>query len=109
MDYTALQKKLTAYGSFAVAVMAASAGDAQVIYHNVVPDRVLTNQGDSMHVDLNNDGIVDFIFSKAWSTYNGTKAGVTPLGSDAIAGSTAIFNNNHQGYSGMLLFPFDFA
>jgi len=108
-NYTALQKKLAAYGSVAAAVMAASTVDAQVIYHDVIPDRVLTNQGDSMHVDLNNDGIVDFILSKAWSTYNGTKAGVTPLGSDAVAGSTVNFNNNHQGYSGMLLFPFDLA
>ncbi len=55
-----LAKKLTAYTALAAGVVAAGTdADAQIVYVDIDPDEVYTQNHD-LELDLNNDGIVDF-------------------------------------------------
>ncbi|HYV94516.1 MAG TPA: T9SS type A sorting domain-containing protein [Chitinophagales bacterium] len=76
-ENSTLKRKLKQYSAVAGSMLAVTGvADAQAIYTDVNPDKVLigTNllPGDTMRLDLNNDGITDFIFF-AWkgSTYQG--------------------------------------
>ena len=64
-ENSTLLKKLKQYSALA-APMLATAGFAsgQVVYHDIVPDRILTGNSpaDTMLVDMNNDGVIDFVF-----------------------------------------------
>src|SRR6187397_2379792 len=115
-DNSALLKKLKQYSALA-APMLATAGFAsgQVVYHDVVPDRIMTsdNPQDTMLVDLNNDGVLDFVFF-AVSNFAGAfkVVGVFPAGysssSNAVAGSGPIYNTA-GGATAPLLHPYPFS
>jgi len=61
------KKKLAGYSAMAGALIAANhqSADAQVIYHDIIPDTVLDNYLNNYHyeLDMNNDGQVDFELS----------------------------------------------
>ena len=60
-DVSSLKKKLAGYSAMVGAVLAANHHvDAQVIYHDIVPDTFVTNANPIYDLDMNNDGIVDF-------------------------------------------------
>ena len=60
-DVSSLKKKLAGYSAMAGAVLAGNHHvDAQVIYHDIVPDTFVTNANPIYELDMNNDGIVDF-------------------------------------------------
>jgi hypothetical protein len=55
-----LEKKIKAYSAIATGLLAISAtAQGQIIYHDVNPDVTLTGN-DSLDLDINNDGILDF-------------------------------------------------
>ncbi|MCX6271338.1 MAG: T9SS type A sorting domain-containing protein [Bacteroidetes bacterium] len=59
-----LEDKLKTYSTLAIGVLSAGSLNAQIVYHNVNPDRVLhASETDTMNVDMNSDGTADFIFS----------------------------------------------
>lgn len=71
-DVSSLKKKLAGYSAMAAAVMAANHNaDAQVIYHDIVPDSILQYNTSADYFDLNNDGVSDFVFV-AYSYQSGT-------------------------------------
>lgn len=52
-------KQLTAYSSAAaIFLLLANKGNAQVVYHNIDPDIILT-ETDSVEIDFNDDGVID--------------------------------------------------
>jgi len=60
-DVSSLKKKLAGYSVMAGGVMAINhSADAQVIYHDIVPDTFVTDANPIYDLDMNNDGIVDF-------------------------------------------------
>ena len=55
-----LEKKLRSYSAIATGILAISAtAQGQIIYHDVNPDVTLTGN-DSLNLDINTDGIIDF-------------------------------------------------
>ena len=55
-----LEKKIRAYSAIATGILAISAtAQGQIIYHDVNPDVTLTGN-DSLMLDINNDGVIDF-------------------------------------------------
>lgn len=60
-----LEKKLRQYSIMA---MPASPINAQIIYTDVVPDTTVGFDADHYALDLNNDGISDFMFKSLWSS-----------------------------------------
>lgn len=55
-----LEKKIRSYSAIATGILAISAtAQGQIIYHDVNPDVTLTGN-DSLELDINNDGIIDF-------------------------------------------------
>jgi hypothetical protein len=89
------EKKLALYSAMAAGIVGVSAqADAQVVYHDVVPDSSL-NLNESMNIDLNNDGTVDFIaqhqdliFVSSSSTYSYMVSRMMPQGSNMMVIST---------------------
>lgn len=71
-DVSSLKKKLAGYSAMAGAMIAVNPGDtdAQIVYHDIDPDTVLSYYSPTYDLDLNNDGTVDFGLS--WSTDLGT-------------------------------------
>ncbi|MFZ4741567.1 MAG: T9SS type A sorting domain-containing protein [Bacteroidales bacterium] len=70
---TNFENKLKAYSTLALGVLGVGALNAQVVYHDVNPDRILTATAaaDTMLVDLNADGINDFQFNlRTYGTAN---------------------------------------
>ena len=61
-DVSSFKKKLAGYSAMAGAVLAMNhpTSDAQVIYHDIVPDTFITDANPVYHLDMNNDGIIDF-------------------------------------------------
>lgn len=57
-----LDQRLLKYSAMAPAMIGATQLNAQVQYTDVVPDAVLSNNGQTYELDLNNDGRTDFIF-----------------------------------------------
>ncbi len=65
------ENKLKAYSTIALGVIGVGALNAQVVYHDVNPDRTFTasaSMGDTMTLDINSDAILDFYFQ--FRTYN---------------------------------------
>src|ERR1043165_5867669 len=62
-DISSLKKKLAGYSAMAGVMIAANhqASDAQVIYHDIDPDTLISNSNPMYQIDMNNDGIVDFV------------------------------------------------
>ncbi|MBC8048161.1 MAG: T9SS type A sorting domain-containing protein [Fimbriimonadaceae bacterium] len=59
------KKKLTAYSTLAITFMAISSdADAQVIYTDIDPDIILTENGDRTGIDIDNDGTNNLLFKK---------------------------------------------
>ena len=66
MKLTTTPKRLTAYSTMAAAVLAiTNEADAQVIYTDINPDKVVFTTGplDSLHLDVDGDSVTDFIFN----------------------------------------------
>src|SRR5947207_6635664 len=60
-DVSSLKKKMAGYSAMVGAVLAANHHvDAQVVYHDIVPDTFVRNANPIYDLDMNNDGIVDF-------------------------------------------------
>ncbi len=82
-----LRKKLGLYSLASGAIaMATGNAEAQVTYTDINPDEVVSGQGDSYIIDLNNDGTDDFTFSvgTAWS------GGEIPLYINPMAGAAVL-------------------
>lgn len=87
-----LLKRLKSYALTAGAIAgAATVSDAQeVIYTDVDPDQQATAAGDSIYLDLNNDGTDDFLFFANSFTFAGgsvQRVFVAPLGDNAVQAS----------------------
>ncbi|MCY7410321.1 MAG: T9SS type A sorting domain-containing protein [Chitinophagales bacterium] len=94
-ENSTLQKKLIAYSAIAAAIVAAGSANAQVVYHDVNPDKVLDNNNETQKVDLNGDGTNDFQvkFRKGSSFLFGF---ALPYSSNSVAGSLVSFTSiNH--------------
>lgn len=85
-----LKSRLKAYSMTAGAVAAGVAGvNAQVVYTDIDPDVT----GDTLYLDLNNDGTDDFVFlasadvAGSSSSFNVYRNFVVALNSNAVAGS----------------------
>lgn len=65
---SSLKKKLAGYSAMAAAMIAAGGGksDAQIIYHDIIPDTTLASSDAVFYIDLNNDDLIDLGFS--WGT-----------------------------------------
>jgi len=61
-DISSLKKKLAGYSAMASAMLAANhnTSDAQVVYHDILPDTFITDQNLTYNLDMNNDGVTDF-------------------------------------------------
>lgn len=87
--------KLALYSAMAAGIVGVGTqADAQVVYHDVVPDSSL-NLNESMNIDLNNDGTVDFIaqhqdlvFVSSSSTYSYKISRMMPQGSNMMVITT---------------------
>lgn len=88
--------KLKSYSALAGTLIAANQVNAQIVYTDIIPDSTVNTDGGSYNLDLNNDGTFDFTFnltinpggtSSSSPAYN--KVGVTPLGSNQIAGTVS--------------------
>lgn len=99
-----LGKKLKQYSALAAGMVAASGlANAQVVYTDVNPDKVLTGMNnilnpDTLELDLNNDGIFDYLlFAYRGSSYTyqgiGAMMPYTANNSNAIAGSIVSLNS----------------
>lgn len=86
--------KLKAYSSLTAAFLATHPeASGQTIYTNLIPDRVLTSIGplDTMHLDLDNDLVTDFIFNASFSYSSYASAsnyfhiGIQGLNGDRVA------------------------
>ncbi len=62
-ENSTLGKRLKQYSALTGSLLAiAGTSDAQIVYTDVNPDRVLSSVGDTMQLDLDNDGITDYVF-----------------------------------------------
>jgi len=78
-ENSVLLKLLQQYSALAVPMLAtAGLANAQVVYKDINPDVTLSLPGDSMLLDLNNDGIFDYTFRLFAYTTNWNKACVAP-------------------------------
>jgi len=70
-ENSALLKRLQQYSALALPMLAtAGLAGAQVVYKDINPDVTLSLPGDSMLLDLNNDGVFDYTFRMvAYTTY----------------------------------------
>jgi Secretion system C-terminal sorting domain len=86
-----LSKKIKTYSAVAGSVIAVStSADAQVVYTDISPDSTFIADGNLYNLDLDNDGTFDFTFTLTISVASTTTArlvGVTPAGTNGIAGS----------------------
>jgi hypothetical protein len=72
-DHSTLDSKLKKYAALATGITAvAGATNAQVQYTDINPDHLVTGNGDSYSLDLNNDNVVDFEFVTVSGTYSFT-------------------------------------
>ena len=69
-DNSTLLRKLKQYSALSGALIAtAGVADAQVVYTNVIPDEIINGDGDTYNLDLDNNGVPDYVFQTA---VNGT-------------------------------------
>lgn len=62
-ENSTLGKRLKQYSALTGSLLAiAGTSDAQIVYTDVNPDKVLSSVGDTMQLDLDNDGITDYVF-----------------------------------------------
>lgn len=96
------KNRLKAYSALAGSiVLMGSQADAQIIYTDINPDSTTIIPGNFYNLDLDNDGTFDFSFNLNFgstSSYTSQQVGVTPAGSNAIAGDTV----------GAYIYPFAF-
>lgn len=84
-----LAKRLSQYGSFALAAMGASEVDGQVIYTDVNPDFV-GGMGSTYAIDFDNDGVDDVIIENntySFYSYVFPRVYANPQGTNAVLGS----------------------
>ncbi len=98
---TNFENKLKAYSTLALGVLGVGAVNAQVVYHDVNPDRVFTasTAGDTMSVDMNADGAIDFQFQlRTYGTAN-IQANLNSLDTtnNLILGSIPVYSQ--MGYA----------
>jgi len=74
-----LEKKIISYTAIATGLLAMGANtQGQIIYHDVNPDVTLTGS-DSLNLDINNDGIIDFTLYHMHVVYGANVADVAML------------------------------
>jgi hypothetical protein len=74
-----LLRKLKQYSALATPMLATAAlANAQVVYHDINPDVILSAPGDSLLLDLNNDGMFDYTFRTVAYTLFWNRACVGP-------------------------------
>jgi hypothetical protein len=101
-DPSNYHNKLKSYSFLAgTLITTVNAAKAQTVYTDIIPDSTVNTDGGTFNLDLNNDGTFDFTFFETHnpggsSTSSYTKTGISPLGSNAIAGSV----------SGAYIYPF---
>lgn len=81
-----LAKRLSQYGTFALAAIGTAEADGQVVYTDVDPD-FSGSTGSSYAIDLDNNGVDDVIIEK-----NMTNLSANPEGSNGILGSGSNIN-----------------
>jgi hypothetical protein len=102
-ENSTLQKKLASYSALAVSMIAAgNVSNAQIVWHNINPDKVLDNNNELQKIDLNNDGTNDFqVKFRKGSSF--IFAFALPYDSNSVAGSLVSFTSiNHA-------FPYAFS
>ncbi len=84
-------QKLAAYSALAAGALVATTGaNAQIIYHDVDPDATFTNDGDSLDIDLNNDGVNDFMIWLLNDPANAYSVRLYPeMGNEALGSASA--------------------
>ena len=92
MKLTTTPKRLTAYSTMAAAVLAiTNEADAQVIYTDINPDKVVFTTGplDSLHLDVDGDSVTDFIFNAFYfySSYTASGNNYDHLGVQGVNGA----------------------
>ncbi len=99
-----LRSKLSAYSAMAGATMVASSAAGTIIYTDVNPDQVLSSNGQSYNIDLNNDLTNDFTITLNIATTFGTQGrttswtpDITPLNSNAVLNSATYPNVLNSG------------
>ncbi len=101
MTTPTLNNKLKSYSALAGSiVLMGSQADAQIIYTDINPDSTTNIGGNIYNLDLDNGGVVDFVFTLNIGTGASTsqQVAVSPTGSNGIAGDTA----------GAYVYPFAF-
>ena len=97
-----LQKKI--YAFIVTAMMFSLSANAQIIYTDVIPDTTVNTNATLYHLDLNNDGTIDFninyltqFISQTCGTATDTGTNIyltiTPLGSNKV-GTTNVYPSN---------------
>ncbi len=57
---TSLQNKIKAYSAVALSVVGIGSLQSQVVYHDVIPDRVLTGNPETFDIDMDGNSTMDF-------------------------------------------------
>ncbi|MCY7410322.1 MAG: T9SS type A sorting domain-containing protein [Chitinophagales bacterium] len=102
-ENSTLQKKLASYSALAVSMIAAgNVSNAQVVYHDINPDKVLNTDKELQKIDLNNDGTQDFqVKYRVGASF--VFGFALPYDSNSVAGSLVSFTSiNHA-------FPYAFS
>lgn len=76
-NFTCMENRLKQYAALAATFTAASTVSAQIIYHDFEPDITLTGAMDTISLDLDNNGVVDFRFGQQsyFYSYSSTNYG----------------------------------
>ncbi|MFI5172555.1 MAG: T9SS type A sorting domain-containing protein [Chitinophagales bacterium] len=85
-----LTNKLKMYSAMATTVFATGAVNGQIVYTDIEPDVIFDSSGDAYFLDLNDDGITDFLLYMATNTNPGVFMGIIPYvsGVGSVAAST---------------------
>jgi len=101
-----LLKRLQQYSALAAPILAtAGIADAQVVYKDIDPDVTLSSPGDSMLLDLNNDGVFDYTFRTIQYTANWFRACIAPAnvsGVYTMGDKNAIVGYHNSGTAGTI-------
>jgi hypothetical protein len=74
-----LDTKLKAYSAMALCFAGAGAANAQIVYHDVSPDKVITTAPDSLIIDFNNDATGDYVIKRFnWGSSTSNPAVIMP-------------------------------
>jgi len=89
-----LQNKIKAYSTIALSVVGVGALQSQIVYHDVIPDKVLTGHPETFNIDMDGNSVNDFQAQTILAApgYQANLLNQIPA-NNAIAGSTILYTS----------------